>query len=108
MLGVAAGLAPLTSASTASIQESVIPPTLVAGARQMTHDGAFVGLPSDGLDADSAAHPKVSTHKVYATFAYAPCMDQATLLSVGGSYEFAPTTAALEQWAVWLNAAISF
>lgn len=109
MLGVASGAAPLTSTSTATIQESVIPPTLVTGARQMTRDlPSFIGLPSAGLDADSAAHPKVSTHKVYATFAYAPCMDQATLLSVGGSYEFAPTTAALEQWSVWFNAAISF
>lgn len=67
-------------------------------------------LTNNDLDFDAAKTPDYITHKLFASVGY-KCMINdhcPTSLSVGGSYEFAQTNAAFEQWGVWGKVGFSF
>lgn len=61
------------------------------------------------LDLESAAHPAVLSHLIYATAGYNwyECC-YPTTLAIGGSYEFGDTNAQLERWTVWGKCVIAF
>jgi hypothetical protein len=64
----------------------------------------------DDLDLDSAAHPAVLTHTVFATLGYRwdRCSCVVPSLGLGGSYEFSRDNAGLNRWMLWGKMGLSF
>ena len=67
-------------------------------------DGKYI----EESDVDLSGHPAAMSHKIFGNVAYNfNFKDQPMFVGLGGSYEFADSNTALEQWAVWLKLAIA-
>ena len=91
------------SASKANISQSAI------GTNQAPSDASFVHLTSNDLNVNSAAHPAAYSSTFYAAWDWKKTTPEtAFLLGVGGQYEFAHCTSALEQWTLWGKLGVVF
>lgn len=79
-------------------------------------DADFVNVPGGEsyieftLDPATAKTPTQLTHKIFAGFAYKTDISKCypTFVGFGGSYEFVSKNSALEQYALWVKAGLSF
>ena len=84
------------TASEANISQSAI------GTNQAPSDASFVAITANDIDLDSAAHPAAFSSTVYVAFDWSLVRsDYTVLVGLGGQYEFAHRTSALEQWGIW-------
>jgi hypothetical protein len=93
-----------TSASQATIKDGMI-----SGANQTPSDPAFIPLTNASLNLASGAAPSALTNTIYAGLSYNStvyCFPG--LIGFAGSYEFARCNSAINQWAVWVDAALTF
>lgn len=87
------------SASNATISQGA------TGTNAATGDAAFTALTLSNLDTNSAAHPSVTTNKVYLMLGYD--FWTCAALALGGSYEFADKNG-ISQWGLWVDLNINF
>lgn len=86
-----------TSASTATISQSVVEPNLIQP------DAVYTNITLADLNLKSGLHPRVTANKVYASVGYLckkSCYD--LMLALNGSYEHANKNGA-DQFAIWAN-----
>jgi hypothetical protein len=86
--------APVTTAHTAMIQQSII------GTNPVVGDGAFVATSIGDFDMNSASNSQAVSNTLYASCGYQfSCVP--LFLAIHGSYEFANSRGAISQYAVW-------
>lgn len=84
-----------TSASSANISQSIVPPNMTIS------DPSFRAITASNIDLDSAAQPKSLTNTIYGASGYNTGMCNDLYLGVAGSYEFASTCSVPSTWSVW-------
>jgi hypothetical protein len=93
----------LLTASTAQISQGFLPPN------NAVSDSVFTPITLSQINCKSAAAPHALSNKIYGAIGYdSQWCNQPLLIGFGGSYEFAHTCGALNQWAVWGKFGLNF
>lgn len=69
----------------------------------------FEAITDANIDLNSVKQPSQTTHKIYSGLGY-ECdrWKYPVMFDLGGSYEWASTNAALENWAIWLKGSLAY
>ncbi len=102
--GYASNTGYFTTASTATISQSVVLPN------QAVSDAVFTPITLRDLNLNSARQNRAITNKIYAAAGYdmSYCGERSLLLGGGASYEFACKNNAIAQWGVWGNITLTY